>query len=270
MNLTKLLYIITIKNSYETLIEEGITSVLFPLQGYSIGFDEPFLLEEIPKLENHYLYLNRIINSHEFESLKQLLLPVLNDIYGFVVEDFGVYELLKEMNYQGKIILYQSHFGTNVKTINTNLKSFDSQVISTDITKKQILNILDKADKDLVVFGFGRIPAMYSRRTLLKNYASHFEYEKRTSLTMQESVTKKDFLVKENEYGTVIYNSTCFNGLSISHEKIAYYIVNPVDIDIQDQLQLISEIKNKKEISIVHDEGFLNQETIYRVKGGAK
>ena len=260
----KILYTVTDINFIEKLKEEGITTFLFPFKGYSVGYLNEFSLKEI-KEANSYLLLNRLLDT---TSIKQLIDDLdITKIRGLVVEDLGVYSILKEHNLKTELILYQQHFNTNLKTINYQLNYFDSVVISSDITIEQIENILNKAKKPLCLYAFGLMPAMYSRRNLLTHYQQHFNLKENKVLNMEEKVSKKEFIAIENEYGTVIYSKPYYNAININHDNIKFKIINPILLSLDEQIELVKSILNEQELKIETDQGFLHTKTIYRVKG---
>ena len=72
----------------------------------------------------------------------------------------------------------------------------------------------------------------------------------------------------ENEFGTVGYQRNYYDGLELLNlENIKYFLVNPLFLSDKEQIQLISDIKNKKlTLNIPNDKGFLYKETIYKLK----
>ena len=266
MNPNKFLVVITDLKQLSILKKARITNFLFPLKDYCVGYPKTFSLEEIK--EEGYLYLNRILDNESYESLKKILQELPSNIKGLVFEDFGVITLTKELNLDLELILYQTHFATNHQSINENLEFVDSIVISTDITKNEIDLILSKTTKPLVYVLYSLIPAMYSRRTLLKNFETEFNTEEQKIVTLKEHVSKKDFIAVETEYGTVLYHDKYLNGFDhFDDEKIKFYLINPVLLDnVKLESLLIDLINEKKEPKEWEDRGFLDKETIYRLK----
>ena len=68
----------------------------------------------------------------------------------------------------------------------------------------------------------------------------------------------------ENEYGTVMYSDKIFNGkelLGLSNVK--YYYVNPTMIEHD---VVMAFLTNNDHTSDIEDNGFLDRETIYKLK----
>jgi collagenase-like PrtC family protease len=266
MNPNKLLVTITDLQQIATCKKARITNFLFPLKDYCVGYPKTFKLEEIK--EEGYLYLNRILDSAAYESLKEILKLLPLNIKGLVFEDFGVITLAKELNLKIELILYQTHFATNHQSINENLAFVDSIVISTDITKKEIDSILESTNKPLVYVLYSLIPAMYSRRTLLSNFEKEFHTENKSIVKLEEKITKNNFIAVENEYGTLLYYDKYLNGLDhFDDSKIKFYLVNPVLMQSDELDDLLKNLINgTKKMTEKENRGFLDRETIYRLK----
>lgn len=265
MNPTKFLVLIQDLALIEEYKKARITNFLFPLSNFSVGFEVTFSLDEI---KEGYLYINRILDQKSYELLKETLKDLKKEIKGIVFEDFGVITIFQELKLTQQLILFQTHFGTNASSINENLKFVDSVVIGTDITKEEIDIILKQTKKPLVYYLYGLIPGMYSRRTLLSNFEQEMKLPSKKKVLLEEQVTKKQFLAVENEYGTVLYHGNYFNGQEdLDDEKIMYYFINPLFLDISEQTELIQDLlKKKKHLKENEDQGFLYTKTIYRLK----
>ena len=74
--------------------------------------------------------------------------------------------------------------------------------------------------------------------------------------------TGHKFIVYENEYGTYFYHNIPFNGLSLEYLDVKYYFINPVFLKFSE----VKELLNGNNI-IETDRGFLDTETIYKLKG---
>lgn len=258
--------IITDINQIEVCKKKNITNFLFPLKNFCVGYPKTFSLEEIAE---GYLFINRILDTEAYLALKDLLKELSSSIKGIVFEDFGMITLAKELHLKQKLILYQTHFLTNNKSINEHLAFVDSLVIGTDITKEETSEILTKTQKPLVLFTYGLVPAMYSRRTLLSNYEKEFNLSKKTIANIREQTTKKGFIVVENEYGTVLYHENyVVNQMKIEEENILFHLINPLFLTEEELEDVLEDLlKGKARHGEKEDQGFLNTKTIYRLKG---
>lgn len=264
--INKLLYIVNDKEIIDDLKKVGVKNFLFPLKDFCVGFNNTYDFDEI---ENEsFIFINRILDNESLDLLEKKLNDNRDKIKGIVYDDFGVLYLINKLKLNVITINYQNHFGTNYQSINENLKYNDSVVVSTDITKKEIDEILKKVEKEVCIFLFGLIPVMYSRRTLLTNFSKEFNIPTKNNVEIDEKISKNKFIMVENAFGTVGYQRNYYDGLELLNlENIKYFLVNPLFLSDKEQIQLISDIKNKKlTLNIPTDKGFLYKETIYKLR----
>ncbi|MFI3260214.1 MAG: U32 family peptidase [bacterium] len=228
--------------------------ILYPIKFFSVGFNSYFEIDDITT-PNSYLYINRLLTSSDLDQLKILLLNLPSNIVGIIFEDLGIYEITKNINIEK--IFSSSHILTSSKSINTYLRYFDSCALSSDITKEEIDNILNKADKEICIHAFGHMPLSYSRRLLNTNYATNYKINFENNLNIENTNFK--FIVNENEYGTVIYDKDIFSCLELKFEKeFKYMIINLFEIGAE------KFFNNDYETT----DSFLSRKTFYKVKGG--
>lgn len=264
--INKLLYIVNDKEIIDDLKKVGVKNFLFPLKDFCVGFNNTYDFGEI---ENEsFIFINRILDNESLDLLEKKLNDNRDKIKGIVYDDFGVLYLINKLKLNVITINYQNHFGTNYQSINENLKYNDSVVVSTDITKKEIEEILKKVEKEVCIFLFGLIPVMYSRRTLLTNFSKEFNIPTKNNVEIDEKISKNKFIMVENAFGTVGYQRNYYDGLELLNlENIKYFLVNPLFLSAKEQIQLISDIKNKKlTLNIPTDKGFLYKEIIYKLR----
>lgn len=238
----------------------GITNFLFPLKGYSIGYND-FTFDEIKNISgNIYILANRLLTDSDLDNFLKLEIP--SNVKGFIIEDIGLYEELKDSKYE--LINFQNHLNNNYKTINYWLKYYDSLVISTDITRDEIKKIVSKSLKPLVFNTFGYPMIMYSRRFLVSNFYKHLNQPEKKDICIKENLSNSHFFLKESDYGTAVFNNTPFDHRSIISElddnKIRFYLINSFNLNI-------NTIKNVINGEYIENSttGFLDKKTIYRV-----
>ena len=100
---------------------------------------------------------------------------------------------------------------------------------------------------------------MYSRRLLIDNYSKFYNIPKNNPLKIMNN--QKEFLLYENDYGTMFYHVPLFNGLELMNLEAKYYFINSAFLNSDDIQKLLA---NKYEGS--YDRGFLDTETIYKLK----
>ena len=243
-------------NYYKKL---GVTNFLFALKDYSIGY-KSFSFDEIMDLNvNVYILLNRIINDKEIDEFLKKEIP--KNIKGFIIEDLGLYMVLRDKGY--RLINYQNHLNNNYKTVNINLGYFDSLVLNNDLTKEEMILIINKSIKPLCIKLFTRDLVLYSRKGLITNYYDYYGIDS-DETNMDISFKDKDFIVYENEYGSCFFQKAITDYREaikdFNDNKILFYIVEDKLIDN------LKDFLNGKKYPNTTD-SFLYKKTIYKVGG---
>lgn len=261
MKKEKILINIEQLNDIEEYKKIGINNFLFAVNDFSVGY-KSFDLEELETLNcKKYLLINRIFNSEDCENFKSII-PKLNKFDGIIFEDIAVYNMLKDKSIN--LIWNQTHFATNYSSINYWIYLVNSAVISNELTLEEVREILDKSNKKLVLNIFGKNPVMYSRRTLLSNFNKNFNLPESKEMILNETITKNEFLAKETEKGTFIFNNKYFNLIpfikELNEDKINFYLVYPNGLNV-------SEINNYLNGKLDDtDDGFTHRKTIYKLR----
>ncbi len=251
-------------NHIDDYRKAGVAAFLFALEGYSVGYNT-YTLEEIEKIDvsNKYVMINRVLDCKSVDGLKEVL-PKLKNVKGLVYEDIAVYNLVKELGLDLETIFYQNHFGTNSNSVNFWLDRVDSMFISNELTKDEIKTIVSNASKPVVLNLYGYNQVMYSRRMLLSNWSDFFEIDKKNTNVLTDRATKVQFRAMENEFGTVMYSGNIFNGKELlGLNNVKYYYVNTTLVDHSDIMDFLT---NTEHNSDMEDNGFLDKETIYKLK----
>ena len=215
MKKNKILINIENLNEIEEYKKIGYNNFLFAVNDFSIGY-KSFSLEELKELDcNKFLLINRIFNNEDVDRFKEII-SILKYFDGIIFEDIAVYNLLKDKNI--KLIWNQTHFATNTSSINYWLELVSSAVISNELTKEEVKDIIDSANKPLVLNIFGKNPIMYSRRTLLSNFNKNFKLNNNRKAILSENITKCEFEAIESDKVTFILNNKYFNLISYINE----------------------------------------------------
>lgn len=230
-------------------------NLVMPLKSFSVGYSETLELEEIQS--DDYILVNAEFDNQMLSDFKKLING--KKIKGILFNDLGLIEIL---NKQGiETILINNHLLTNYESVNMMLSFVNTVLISTDITNEEVKNILRLSSKPLVVYGFGLINIMYSKRHLLTNYAKYQQIEYKNNLEINNG--DKHLLVIENSLGTVIYDLPYLDNLQISNEaNIKYILINSLELTINELKQII--INNKCNTNVT--KGFSETKTTYKVK----
>ena len=249
-------------NDYYEFKKIGYNNFLFAVNKFSIGY-KSFDLNEIKKLDcQKYLLVNRILDNNDIDSFKSIIKD-LNYFDGILFEDIGVYNLLKNTNIE--LIWNQNHFATNFLSINYWLDNVYSAVISNELTKEEVSDILKSAQKPLVLNVFGKNPAMYSRRSLLTNFNTYYNLKMNKKVVINDKVTDKEFLSVESDKGTILFNNEYFNIINylnyFDDNKILYYLIYPSELNVK---EIDNIINNKSETK--YSDSFMNKKTIYKLE----
>lgn len=254
--MSKILININELSEMEKYEKIGITNFLFAVPKLSIGYNE-IPLTDIP--DNSYILINRVLSSEDVDYLKSIK-DILRRFKGVIYEDIAVFNVLSDTSLE--LIWFQNHFTTNYESINFWLdRGCTSAVISNEITESEIDEIINKANKPLILNVLGKNQIMYSRRTLLTNYNKHAGIENVNDCVIDTINNDTEFFARESIYGTTIFNNSYFNYTNLMEKyesKIKYYLIFNLDLSVD-------EIKNVLEGSKFGDDGFLNKKTVYKM-----
>ena len=243
----------------------GLSTFLFPLKGFCVGYKD-YSLEEINKIEvsNKYILVNRVLDCQDIDEFKKII-PKLKKIKGLVFEDIGIYQVIKNMDLDIELILFQNHFNCNKESINFWLERIDSVVVSNELTYEELKYISNNVNKGVVLHLYGYNQVMYSRRLLLTNFYKEFKLVNKKQSIIEDQASHIRFRVYENDYGTVMYSDKIFNGKRLLDlPNIKYFYVNSMLVDHKRLMSFLKDIKGPLIDS--EDEGFLDKETIYKLK----
>lgn len=255
----KLLVRINNLSEIEEYKKVGISNFLFPLKGYSIGYNS-FTLDELKDLNiNVYLLVNRVFENKDCDSFRALK-DKLSFASGIFYEDIAVYQILKDTNIN--LIWNQAHFVTNSHSINVWLDKVYSVCLSNELEHSELDYILSSATKNVILPILGLNMAMYSRRHLL-TYYNEYKGLKGIKKGILRTNNNIEFLAIENDYGTVLFYHKYFNLIdklsNIDDSKILYYYIDPNELTPKD----IIDALNGKHFN--EDNRFYENKTIYRI-----
>lgn len=259
MNVDKLLVQIDDLNQIKEYKKLGVTNFLFALKGFSVGYKD-FTFDDISLLDvNVYIFSNRILTDSDIDYFLTLKVP--ENVLGFIVEDIGLYMVLKKMGY--KIINFQNHLNNNYKTVNVLLRYYDSLMLNNDLTIDEMQKIINNADKKVCIRLFTREMVLYSRKKLITNYYDYYDKKERKQI-LDINLNGKDFLVSENEFGACFFNKKVNDLRNVlnkfNDDKVLFYLVEASLIDN------FKEFLDGKEYDYTTT-GFLDKKTIYKIGG---
>ncbi len=227
----------------EKLREKQDVTFLFPVKDFTIGMPNTYNVEDLP--EGAFIFLNRILDNKDIIKLREMLQELPRNIKGIVFDDIGVLNVLLDLKLSLIKILFLNHLNCNYESINSYLDYVDSVVVSPDITIDEIDEALNRAKKPLVLYTFGYISIMYSRRTLLTNYNEEFAKKVPLISILEEKSSQQKFKIVENTYGTVIYPNKPFNALMLrNRENVLYNLINALFLTTEEILEIMDSKDN--------------------------
>ncbi len=242
--------------------EVGVTTFLFPVKDYTVGFLNTFDINDIK--EESFLLINRNLTNDDIDNLKKILKKLPSNIKGIVFEDLGLINVLKDTNL---IKIYNAkHLNCSTKSVLAMLKYVDSVILSTDLTEEEITNILNNTNKRCSIYAFGLNQIMYSRRTLLSNYAKEYNLDNNNNIEVLESISNQIFKVVENEYGTVFYPKKFYDATRLfKNDNVLYYFVNLSFLDNDNCYKILDNDFSLDGLDIETSSYNLDSETYYKL-----
>lgn len=256
MPMSKILININNLDEIEEYEKIGISNFLFAVDKLSVGY-KGFEIDEIPT--DSYILINRVMDNQCVDYLKSVK-NQLKKFKGIIYEDIAVFNTFKDTDIE--LIWFQNHFTTNYQSINFWLnQGCASAIISNEITEREIDEIIENANKPLILNVLGKNQVMYSRRTLLSNFNKYSGIEDVNDCILDTQNNATTFFARESVYGTTLFNNEYFNYtklMSKYEDKVKFYLIINLDLSVED-------IKNILEGSNFGNDGFLKKKTVYKM-----
>lgn len=269
---------------------------LIGIEGLSVNtslcvtIDELYEIKDIIGNKELFINLNKNMCNSDIEFLKNVMMK-LNDfdikgVFYYDVAVINIYSDSKE-NYNYSLVWASEHASTNYGTINF-WKKFGAEycLISSDITSNEIVTISKNTDCKLIVSIFGYQPMFNSKRHLVMNYLEYFKLNNKIDKINYLEHENKIYPIVDNDIGTEVYTDYILNGFgeykSFVKSNISYLLLNSFNIDFKLFLNVLKELNDLGEdnyldkFEIINkmflntNDGFLNKETIMRVKNESK
>lgn len=264
---------------------------LIGIERLSVNLPCYFTFDEVVEIVNYlnkhqkevFIALNKNIRNSELPLLEETMKKLKDlKIHGVFYYDMAVVNLWRKHAFQYDLGWAQEHFATNYDTCNYWKKlGVNYTLLSTEITLKEITEIIQNSEMKFVLPLFGYLPMFASFRHLVNNYLDYFGIEKASDTYYMEREGQK-YLVIDDKEGTFVYSSNIINGLleavKLREVGLDYILLNSFNIDDEKFKVVVSMFKEAtmenaeeldKQISSMFDnvdKGFLYTETIYKVK----
>ena len=244
----------------------NLNSFILPLQGYSIGYNVYFDIDEINELSkkyNIYVIMNKFLHLTIYD-FKRIYKDFDKKIK-FIVEDIGLLNIIDK----DRVILYENHILSNYKAINY-LKELGIKnvVINNDLTINELKEIKDKTNSNIYYFYTSKNMLMYSRRNLVHNFNNYYELEdENNSYLLNERVTHKELEIMDEEYGsTVRYHKIFCASKYLDDLKSFNLIIDLTNINDVSTRMILENLDNNKLCDLIDsDYYFLENEIKYKV-----
>ena len=277
--------ILIMPDNYNQIVENInlYDGIILSIEKFSVNSRYKITLMELKKIlkilkgKEVYISINKNIEDSELDDLENLLYQLKNyNINGVIYSDLAILTYKDKLNY--KLIWGQEHLVTNYETINYyDDLGIDGAYLSSDITKKEIIEIINNTNTKIFINLFGYIPMFVSKRNIVKNYLKNFNIKSKSEVYYMKKEGKTYPIIDTDL--TYVYANNIFNGIEeYFNIKSDYYICNGFLIEnekFSEVLSLINNInkKNVKKISekvnsmfINVDTGFLYKETVSKIK----
>lgn len=242
---------------------------------YSFLFGKTFSIDEIKKIKDDlkgkeiFVSFNRVIFNSELEDYKKKLKKVDSlGIAGIIVGDIAALTYDIKTN----VILDQMHLNNSFYAINHYYNNgVYGTVLTNDITLSEINDIKKNTKSTLFKQVFGYPHLSTSKRRLISNYKEYFNINDTSSIyEISEKNSNNIYKIIEDNFGTHILGDKVLNLLSFDID-VDYKIVDGFMLgDVKKVLEIFTNNKKDKNdwINDTYNAnyGFINKETIYRVK----
>lgn len=210
--------------------------------------------------------LNKMMHNKDLAKLEEVLIELDRIKVDMVLfYDVAIMEIKKSLGLDIPLIISQEHLNTS---INSNEFYFeqgvDGSLISSDITKEELLEIRKKTDKIIMFTGYGYLPIFYSRRYLITNYFAYIKKEMQGDCYFIRN--NDDFYpITQDEYGTIIYTKEPVNLVNELDDldDIDYIVID--GFKASDLVDVIKNFIKKKKMNGLY-QGFFHTKSIYKVK----
>lgn len=245
------------------------------IKGYSYGFNNLVTLDELNDYlksnKEVFITFNRLYYNNEIEDLKNLISELIKlPITGISFSDMGVLNILNELNYNGEILWFSNHLGTNSRTIKfLSKRGVKSFLLSNEITKDEIIKIKNNSNEKIGCTLYGHLNMATSSRKLLTNYFEYINKSKdKDTYTIKDKIKDEEYIVTEG-FNTDFYTKRILNGIKyykeLSDNNIDFIYLDDYMINKDDFINIVKAFKSNEVIDSDYL-GFLEKKTVYKVE----
>ena len=256
--------IIPNKKELDLYTSYNFNTFILPLDGYSIGFNVYYDVDEINNLSlkyNIYVIMNKFLHRN-IEKFRKIY-KNFNKNIKFIVEDIGLTDIID----RERLVLYENHILSNYKAINfLDSIGIKNVVINNDLTISELLEIQEKTNSNIYYFYIGKNSLMYSRRNLVSNYNKYYNLDNTKEYKLVEKVSKKILDIYEEEDGSVVYFDKIFCASKYIDMLNMNLIINFTNIDSVSEKIILEEYDKTNLCDLIDsDYYFLENDIKYKV-----
>jgi len=249
------------KNEILKYDKKNIHGYIINLKNYGVFYNLDLTLKSILNLKTNkelYININKMLFNKDIKKITRILKELEKIKANVIFEDMAIFNIVKKNNLNINLIYNQIHFATNYLSINfLEKRNVNNVVLSTEITLKDIKKIKKNTNSKIFGYCYGKVPILYSNRSLLTNY---FNYNKmlkeKDKYYIKAENDSNYYLIEEKNKESIIYSNVI--NLGKYSNVFDYVILNDINEEIVDSYI------NKKYSDLNYN--FLFKETIYKVK----
>lgn len=276
---------ITKQNKYE-----DADGIILALKDYSVQSMNYYTIDEIKSIKDNnptkeiFISINKNLMNEDIEPLSLILKEIDKiNVNGIFFYDTAVLQLHRELNLSTDLVWSSTHMVNNYKTCNYYYdKGCKYALLGKEITLEEIKEIITNSTITSMVEVVGLPSVAFSKRKLVSNYYSDLGKDKKSSIVVEEKITKDKYIVNEDSNGTGFFLDKVVNGTSILKDlyevDCKYVILREYGIDKDTFYELVKDTKDYINNKCT-DEGYIDKykklgdftnfffkKTIYKVK----
>lgn len=280
-------------------IDMGIRTFVLGCQ-YSFHSPYIFSLEEIKELTrtysqcDFYVAINALYDQHVIHDVESFIKQIhLCHVKGLLFQDFGVLQIVKELQYDFDMMYAPETLNTNACTLNTLQKQgVTSAFLARVIPLEEQLHIQKEVSMPLMLQVHGVEYIAASKRNLLSNYqeASGFEFDVSLQGNIVLKAKNNDYKLRvfEDDKGTHIFSDTRLYMLDLFNHfcDFDYLYIETLMMSEQEAIEIASIYSDalmsyyngtynryvKEYMDLLYrlktpiDRGFLFDQTVYKLE----
>lgn len=269
---------------------EYTDGIILALKDYSVQSINYYTLDEIKHIKEKnpkkeiFISINKNLMNEDIEPLAKILKEIDNiNVNGIFFYDTAVLQLHRELNLSTDLVWASTHMVNNYKTCDYyNNKGCKYALLGKEITLEEMKEIITMSKMTSMIEVIGLPSVAFSKRKLVSNYYSDLGKDKKSSIVIEEKVTKEKYIVNEDSNGTGFFLDRVVNGTSIIKSlyevNCQYIILREYGIEKDTFYELVKDTKDYID-NKCSDEGYIDKykklgdftnfffkKTIYKVK----